>query len=63
MSRGRYNFSSNAVFKSLVHLHRLNAEFNSLCSVTGITNIEFDRLHASSLKYLILDVFKSKCLK
>ena len=58
-----YYFSSNAVFKSLVHLHRLTAEFNSLCSVAGITNIEFDWLRVSSLKYLILDVFKSKCLR
>ena len=45
-------FSSNAVFKSLFHLHRLTAEFKILCSVAGITNIEFDRLPVSSLKYL-----------
>ena len=45
-------FSPNSVFKSPVHLHGLTAEFNSVCSVAGITNIEFDRLPVSSLKYL-----------
>ena len=55
-------FSSNAVFKSLVHLNRLTAEYNSICSVAGITNIKFDKLPVSSLKYLILDVFKSNRL-
>ena len=53
--------SSNALFKSLVHLHRRTAEFNSLCSVAGITNIVFDSLPVTSQKYIILDVFKSKC--
>ena len=42
-------FSANSVFKSLVHLHRLTAEFNILCNVASITNIEFDRLPVSSL--------------